>query len=231
MRYWLAVRTKIQDLIRQDNRKRYMLASQTNGEEAGFPATPGHCTWCGKPVPRKNQRFCPGIITHEYTTRDADGQRTRVHRTRRYDCYNAFFVYWVHIPRFKRVVFRRDDFTCQACGRRPTWTNKHGIEFPDVNQLCCDHIKPLSKGGPTELWNLQTLCRKCNEAKGDKLNWKPDCIVDLDEWFQIWAAEKVARESGMTFHWERGPDGLIMSMGRTNDNANALSSEGRGPGR
>ena len=29
-----------------------------------------------------------------------------------------------------------------------------------------DHIKPLSKGGPDELSNLQTMCCKCNSKKG-----------------------------------------------------------------
>jgi hypothetical protein len=50
--------------------------------------------------------------------------------------------------------------------------------------------------------------------------------LTLDEWFQIWAAEKTARDLGMTrFTWERAEGGgLIMSMGSPNDNANALSS-------
>lgn len=30
-----------------------------------------------------------------------------------------------------------------------------------------DHIIPVSKGGPTELWNLQTMCHQCNEKKGN----------------------------------------------------------------
>ncbi|NQV14303.1 HNH endonuclease [bacterium] len=37
---------------------------------------------------------------------------------------------------------------------------------PDVI-LHVDHIKPWSKGGETEINNLQALCEKCNVGKSD----------------------------------------------------------------
>ncbi|GAH64450.1 unnamed protein product [marine sediment metagenome] len=140
--------------------------------------------------------------------------KKHVHRTRRYDCYNAFFAYWVRIPRFKRVVFLRDNFTCKLCGARRTWTNGYGIEFPDLGQLACDHIHPYSKGGKTELKNLQTLCRKCNAKKGDKVDWKPDGEVTLDEWLQIWAADKTAVALGLSMTWEKTEHGVIIGMSK-----------------
>jgi len=52
-------------------------------------------------------------------------------------------------------VWRRDDFTCQACGTR--------------ERLSVDHIVPESRGGPMTLTNLQTLCMSCNSRKGARL--------------------------------------------------------------
>lgn len=37
-----------------------------------------------------------------------------------------------------------------------------------ADELQVDHIKPWSKGGPTELSNAALLCNRCNPIKGDK---------------------------------------------------------------
>jgi len=55
-------------------------------------------------------------------------------------------------------IMNRDDFHCVLCGA----TGKD-------DRLVIDHIVPISKGGKTELDNLQTLCRSCNLGKRDKL--------------------------------------------------------------
>jgi 5-methylcytosine-specific restriction endonuclease McrA len=58
--------------------------------------------------------------------------------------------------KIRYLVFERDNFTCQACGRTPT---KDGVK------LSPDHIVPVDWGGETALENLQALCRECNEGK------------------------------------------------------------------
>ena len=59
--------------------------------------------------------------------------------------------------RFK--VMQRDNFRCCACGVSPA---------KDASvELHIDHIIPWSKGGETEICNLQTLCSKCNWDKGN----------------------------------------------------------------
>ena len=61
--------------------------------------------------------------------------------------------------RLRFIVMRRDNFKCCACGRSPATD-------PTVT-LDVDHVKAWSKGGPTVLENLQTLCTKCNIGKSD----------------------------------------------------------------
>lgn len=58
--------------------------------------------------------------------------------------------------RFK--ILERDDFTCQYCGAKA----------PDV-VLEIDHIKPISKGGTNDLYNLVTSCFECNRGKSNKI--------------------------------------------------------------
>lgn len=58
----------------------------------------------------------------------------------------------------KRVrfeVFKRDNFSCQYCGRHP----------PNV-LLEVDHIIPVADGGGSEEENLLTACFACNRGKG-----------------------------------------------------------------
>ncbi len=49
-------------------------------------------------------------------------------------------------------VWERDNFTCRQCGCR--------------THLVADHVIPESRGGPTTIDNLQTLCYHCNAVKG-----------------------------------------------------------------
>jgi len=60
-----------------------------------------------------------------------------------------------HYSSLKWKIFRRDNFTCQICGNQ---------EFLEL-----DHIIPISKGGKEEENNYQTLCKKCNVSKKDKV--------------------------------------------------------------
>src|SRR5262245_45542433 len=53
-------------------------------------------------------------------------------------------------------VFKRDEFTCQYCGRKS----------PEV-VLEVDHIIPVSDGGTDDPINLWTSCWDCNRGKAD----------------------------------------------------------------
>jgi hypothetical protein len=54
-------------------------------------------------------------------------------------------------------VLRRDGYRCRFCGAGS-----------GVAELHVDHIVPVSKGGLTELDNLQTLCADCNQGKSNR---------------------------------------------------------------
>jgi len=53
-------------------------------------------------------------------------------------------------------VLKRDNFRCRYCGR----------DVNDGIKLHVDHIKPVAKGGKTEMDNLITSCEDCNMGKG-----------------------------------------------------------------
>lgn len=54
-------------------------------------------------------------------------------------------------------VFKRDNFTCQYCGKMA----------PDVI-LEVDHINPVKCGGSNDILNLITSCKDCNRGKGSR---------------------------------------------------------------
>ena len=61
----------------------------------------------------------------------------------------------------REKIKQRDNFTCRNCGLSTQQEPNLLLEI--------DHIIPLSKGGITSEVNLQTLCWKCNRAKGAKV--------------------------------------------------------------
>lgn len=72
-------------------------------------------------------------------------------------------VNYVHVPRSvvkfsRRNVLVRDQYTCQYCQ----------IEMSAAH-LTMDHVIPISRGGETTWENVVTACKKCNNAKGNKM--------------------------------------------------------------
>ena len=60
--------------------------------------------------------------------------------------------------RLRFAIYARDGYRCKKCGARDRGDN-----------LEIDHIIPISKGGKSNPDNLQTLCWKCNKAKGNRI--------------------------------------------------------------
>ena len=61
--------------------------------------------------------------------------------------------------RLRFLVMQRDGFRCCKCGASPAKGHTATLQV--------DHVVPGSKGGDTELGNLQTLCETCNVGKSD----------------------------------------------------------------
>lgn len=59
--------------------------------------------------------------------------------------------------KLRSEVFIRDQFRCVYCGA-------HG---PSI-KLVCDHVIPVSKGGPNEVSNLVACCLSCNSSKSNR---------------------------------------------------------------
>jgi hypothetical protein len=79
-------------------------------------------------------------------------------------------------PRLRFEVLRRDNFTCQYCGR----------SAPEV-ELVADHVIPESAGGPTVATNLVAACNDCNSGKGaiDLNSPRIDGMAVLDAFEQV----------------------------------------------
>ena len=56
----------------------------------------------------------------------------------------------------KRIMFNRDNWTCQCCGKKLHYHNG-----------TLDHVVPKSKGGKTTWKNCVSACRTCNDNKGN----------------------------------------------------------------
>lgn len=56
----------------------------------------------------------------------------------------------------KREIFRRDNYTCQYCGRQ-------------TPHLTIDHLIPRHKGGGHRWDNLVAACPACNRRKGGRM--------------------------------------------------------------
>lgn len=82
-------------------------------------------------------------------------------------------------------VYKRDNNTCQYCGKKGIRTKRYGrisvVENPEnilvidnSNDLRLisfeiDHVIPKGYGGSNDIDNLKLSCRKCNHKKGFRL--------------------------------------------------------------
>jgi 5-methylcytosine-specific restriction endonuclease McrA len=85
----------------------------------------------------------------------------------------------------RKAVFRRDNYTCRACGivEHAVKRQRGGYGYYtqiDGVYLSIDHIHPRSLGGSSEMNNLRVLCTRCNTAKGARPAW-PEGMAGIVE--------------------------------------------------
>jgi len=121
---------------------------------------PGHCLWCNSLLTGKATKYC--------SLKEFDQEKYRHYAQS--PCYIHFFRYFYSRPAYQRATLIRDDFTCRKCGIRPMREDRPWL--PDLSELHVDHIIPISKNGHRTLDNLQTLCKRCNLIKSDKIEFQ-----------------------------------------------------------
>ena len=62
----------------------------------------------------------------------------------------------------KSNLYLRDQYKCLYCGGQ--FKRQH---------LSMDHVLPISRGGKTNWENIVAACNRCNNAKDNRMDWKP----------------------------------------------------------
>jgi len=129
------------------------------------------CKRCGTALYRELAKEIRGSKTYcaecAKLISKAQGKVSRVKR--RHQCEATRIQLIISID-----VFMRDKWKCQLCGCD---VDELGDTNKD-NYANLDHVIPLAKGGHHILSNVQTLCRKCNIIKSDKM---PEEITEMIE--------------------------------------------------
>lgn len=108
----------------------------------------GACEWCGSPLTGKRKNFCSEDCSLNF------GMATSP----------IYYANTGSAGGYRNHIFRRDNYTCQKCGKLHVKVNESGIYLPTTDgELDLHHIKPVSKGGSDDPDNLVTWCRDCHK--------------------------------------------------------------------
>jgi len=125
------------------------------------------CKLCKKEYASLNKDT---LIASAKAWQKANPERARIHQRAAYPKRRAA-VYATNHARRARVLGNGGSFTakewrdmkaqvdyrCLCCGKRE----------PQI-KLTPDHVVPVNKGGTGDIANIQPLCLRCNQAKGDR---------------------------------------------------------------
>ena len=102
------------------------------------------------PVLRKKHGNHAKRIFHRLMKKSSTLRSTLKRRSKEYEV-----VFEISLPTIRNLLLRHYAKQCLYC------TN-----ILDVSNMVCDHIVPLSSGGPSISQNLEMICKRCNIRKG-----------------------------------------------------------------
>ena len=97
------------------------------------------------------ERFCPEILGASECVKEAPLGGFVDVDTLPHDAMRR-----VPTPKLRMSIFKRDQYRCKVCGRRPE-------DHVDL-ELHVHHIRQWAHGGLTQDWNLITLCSTCHRG-------------------------------------------------------------------
>ena len=108
--------------------------------------------WMDKfmPVLSKRHGTHSKRIFHRLMKKSSTLRSTLKRRSKEYDV-----VFKISLPTIRNLLLRHYSKPCIYCNN-----------ILDVSNMVCDHIIPLSSGGPSVVNNLEMICKRCNIRKG-----------------------------------------------------------------
>ena len=110
----------------------------------------GYCQWCGKQIIGKRKKLCCSA---------------ECSRKFKVAIYSLYYENCGSRSGYANHILRRDNYTCQKCGKFHGVINEHGIKLPTTDgELEIHHINQVQHGGGDSPDNLMTVCKKCHKS-------------------------------------------------------------------
>ena len=123
--------------------------------------------WLDKfmPVLSKRHGTHAKRIFHRLMKKSSTLRSTLKRRSKEYEV-----VFKISLPTIRNLLLRHYGKQCIYCNN-----------ILDVSNMVCDHIVPLSSGGPSISQNLEMICKRCNIRKGPLTGKEYRILVDFLE--------------------------------------------------
>ena len=121
--------------------------------------------WLDKfmPVLSKRHGTHAKRIFHRLMKKSSTLRSTLKRRSKEYEV-----IFKISLPTVRELLLRAYSKPCIYCG-----------DILDVSNMVCDHIVPLSSGGPSISNNLEMICKRCNTRKGPLTGREYNLLIEF----------------------------------------------------